>query len=709
MTDIQALHRRVASLRVPGFSRRDEAASSETAAERPSLPAEELERARAALSSAKAHLLFLQAKEGFWKGNLETNVTMDAEDIFLRTFLGILSDDDAKASGNWIRSQQRVDGTWANFYGGPGDLSTTVEAYVALRVIGDGATAPHMTKAAAWIRENGGLERTRVFTRIWMALFGIWPWDELPALPPELVLVPSSVPFSIYDFGCWARQTVVALTVVAAYRPVRPLPFDLDELRSGLAPEQARPGIMSWAGRFALIDEWLRRFESVARRPVVRSTVREAALARAERWIIQRQEADGSWGGIQPPWVYSILALHLRGYPLDHPLLARAFHGLERFTIRADGLRWLEACQSPVWDTALAVIALSDAGLAPDDPVLQAGARWLLGEEVTKRGDWAVRRPHIPPGGWAFEFANDNYPDVDDTAEVVLALRRVELPETDRLEAAVQRALVWSQGMVSSDGAWGAFDADNLREELYDLPFCDFGAVIDPPSADVTAHMIEMLAAEPKAEPGLIERAVDWLVQEQEDDGAWFGRWGVNYVYGTGAAVPGLIRAGMDPSDPVIRRAVEFLVTHQNDDGGWGEDVRSYDDPSLRAQGISTASQTAWALLALIAAGEATNEPARRGVEFLARTQSADGTWEEPYFTGTGFPGDFYLNYHLYRLIFPVSALGRWCAAVGATSESPTSDQGHFDSGARQLGTAAHLAFEPTLQVISSSTPEGGS
>jgi len=630
----------------------------------------ELNSARQARDAARRHLSELQAPEGWWKGELETNVTMDAEDLLLREFLGIRTEKDTADAAAWIRSKQREDGTWATFFGGPGDLSTTVEAYFALRLAGDDAASSHMQKAAAFVLEEGGLESTRVFTRIWLALFGLWPWADLPAMPPELVALPPWVPGNIYDFGCWARQTAVAITVVSAYRPVHPLSFNIDELRSGRLPKQPKPSLADWTGRFVLLDRFLHRYERVAEQPLWRKTVREAALRRAESWIVRRQEADGSWGGIQPPWVYSILALHLRGYPLEHPVLSAAFSGLERFLIREGGVRRLEACQSPVWDTALAVVALSDAGVAPDDESLRRAASWLLSEEITGAGDWMVRRPNLSPGGWAFEFENDNYPDVDDTAEVVLALRRIDHDEPTALDAAVRRGVTWTEGMASSDGAWGAFDADNVRELLYELPFCDFGAVIDPPSADVTAHVIEMLAAEPSADPSVLLRGVDWLLAEQEDDGSWYGRWGVNYVYGTGAAVPALVAAGVAPDDRAIGRAVAFLEAHQNEDGGWGEDIRSYVDPDYRAVGESTASQTGWALLALIAAGRAESEAARRGVSFLIKTQLANGNWDEPWYTGTGFPGDFYLNYHLYRLVFPLSALGRWCSAI----EAATSD-----------------------------------
>jgi squalene-hopene/tetraprenyl-beta-curcumene cyclase len=398
-------------------------------------------------------------------------------------------------------------------------------------------------------------------------------------------------------------------------------------------------------------------------------SVRRAALRRCAEWIITRQEQDGCWGGIQPPWVYSLMALDLLGYDLDHPVMAKGIAGLDRFTITENTpegpVRRLEACQSPVWDTVLVMIGLADAGLTPDDPSLVRAGQWVLDEEIRGPGDWQVRRPNLAPGGWAFEFDNDNYPDTDDTAEVVLALRRVKLPGP-AIPAAIDRGLAWLAGMQSKDGGWGAFDADNTRTLINKLPFCDFGAVIDPPAADVTSHIVEAFAAEGRANDPVVRRGVVWLLKHQEADGSWFGRWGANYVYGTGAAVPALIAAGVLPSKPAIRRAVAWLEAHQNPDGGWGEDLRSYDDQALAGRGASTASQTAWALLALIAAGEGHGVAAERGVRWLAATQRPDGSWDEPQYTGTGFPCDFYINYHLYRLAFPLSALGRY-----VSGESP--------------------------------------
>ena len=624
-----------------------------------------LDQARQTLERARDHALGLQHADGWWQGELETNVTMDAEDLLLREFLGVADDAVIAAAARWIRSQQRDDGTWANFYGGPGDLSTTVEAYLALRLAGDEPDAPHMKQACAWILDQGGVEATRVFTRIWLALSGLWSWDDLPVIPPELIYLPSWFPLNIYDWGCWARQTIVALAVVQSFRPSRPLPFAIDEMKTGVTP--SRPPADPWARVFSALDKALHVY-----RPV--KSVRRAALRRCAEWIIARQERDGCWGGIQPPWVYSLMALNLLGYQIEHPIMQRGLSGLDRFTITEDGpegtVRRLEACQSPVWDTVLTMIALADAGLPADHPALASAARWVLAEEIRGPGDWQVRRPGLAPGGWAFEFDNDVYPDTDDTAEVVLALRRAG-PRSPGKRAAIDRGLAWLAGMQSKDGGWGAFDADNTRQLVNKLPFCDFGAVIDPPSADVTAHIVEAFAAGGRATDPVVRRGVVWLLRAQEPDGSWFGRWGANYVYGTGAVVPALIAAGVKPSKPAIRRAVAWLEEHQNPDGGWGEDLRSYDDPALAGRGISTASQTAWALLALLAAGEHGSAATERGIRWLAQTQRADGSWDEPQYTGTGFPGDFYINYHLYRLAFPISALGRYVLARGDDPADP--------------------------------------
>jgi squalene-hopene/tetraprenyl-beta-curcumene cyclase len=666
--------------------------------------AQTVSEAQVTLELACQRLLSLQDQAGWWRGELQTNVTMDAEDMLLREFLGIRRAEETERSAVWIRSQQRADGTWANSHGGPADLSTTIEAYWALRLAGDGPEAEHMRAAAEFVRAHGGIERARVFTHVWLALFGLWSWDQVPALPPEIVLLPSWVALNIYDFACWARQTIVALSLVMAHRPRHELPFALGELRGSEPWRVAEP--TSARGRWLTrLDRVLRAYE---RRPP--RLLRRIAMARAERWIVRRQEADGSWGGIQPPWVYSLIALRLNGYALEHPLMRRGIEGLDRFMVEEQGngespggllpvsesvapvgSRRLEACQSPVWDTALSVVALNDAGLPGEHPALAQAGEWLLGQEICVPGDWRVRRPTLEPGGWAFEFANDNYPDVDDTAEVVLALLRlrdaprarrghrpfrsidlaaetpadIKSPDQNdrRLRAAIARAVSWTKGMQSREGAWGAFDADNTRSLVRELPFLDFGEVIDEPSADVTAHAVEMLAALGCAGDPETVAAVRWLIERQEPGGSWFGRWGVNHVYGTGAVLPALVASGVEPSEPCIRRAVAWLERHQNSDGGWGEDPRSYDHAEWVGRGESTASQTAWALLALHAAGERSDTVAR-GVQWLVNTQREDGGWDEPQYTGTGFPCDYYINYHLYRLVFPVMALGR-CLSAG--------------------------------------------
>jgi squalene-hopene/tetraprenyl-beta-curcumene cyclase len=403
-------------------------------------------------------------------------------------------------------------------------------------------------------------------------------------------------------------------------------------------------------------DGLLKRYDRVAIRPL-----REAAYRAAERWIVARQEADGSWGGIQPPWVYSLIALKLRGYCLDHPVMRKGIEGFEgAWSIEDDETFNPQACLSPVWDTALAMIALQDSGLPAEHPSLTQAGRWLLREQVLTGGDWQVKA-RGEPGGWSFEFDNDVYPDTDDTAAVLIALARSKEAEGKRKAGALGRGIGWLLGMQSSSGGWGAFDKDNTRRVVNEIPFCDFGEVIDPPSEDVTAHVIEALSVIGDANSPAVRRGVRYLRDEQRPDGSWFGRWGVNHVYGTGAVLPALREAGEDLSRPYVRRAVRWLLEHQNEDGGWGESCASYDDPSAIGRGPSTASQTAWAMMGLLAAGGKEGaEAVERGVGYLLEAQEEDGQWLEDEFTGTGFPGDFYIKYHLYRNYFPLMALGRY-------------------------------------------------
>ena len=612
-------------------------------------------------------LLAMQDPAGWWKGELETNVTMDAEDLLLRQFLGILHPEQATGTAAWIRSQQRDDGTWATFHGGPADLSTTVEAYVALRLAGDPTDAAAHGEGARLRPRAGGIERTRVFTRIWLALFGVWPWDDLPALPPEVMLLPPWFPLNIYDFACWARQTIVPLTVVA--RPTGRCArcrSTLDELLTGAPPAAASLG-PHLGGPLRAARPGPAGATSAARC----GGCGARALRRAERWIVARQEADGSWGGIQPPWVYSLIALHLLGYPLDHPVMKAGFDGLDRFTVDEDGTRRLEACQSPVWDTALRGHRARRRRRRR-----RPTRRWCApptgcsARRSASRGDWAVRRPDLAPGGWAFEFDNDNYPDIDDTAEVVLALRRVAPPRPGAVRAAIERGVAWTLGMQCRDGGWGAFDVDNTRELCRRLPFCDFGEVIDPPQR--RRHRPRRRdARRSSAAPGPGRSTA-------ASRGCWRAAGARRLVVRPVGREPRL-RHRRRRARARRRRRATRTTGHPRGRVAWLEAPPEHRrrlgrGPALlrrrrwRGRGASTASQTAWALLALLAAGRARPTPssgASRG--WSARSgPTARGTSRE--FTGTGFPGDFSINYHLYRQVFPVMALGRYRAEPAVTS-----------------------------------------
>jgi squalene-hopene/tetraprenyl-beta-curcumene cyclase len=605
-----------------------------------------------AIDAGTRRLLSLQEPEGWWVGELESNVTITAEHLFFLEFLRIRDERSTFGVMAELLARQRPDGLWSIYYDGAPDLNATLEAYAALRLAGLSDRAPQLAEARRFCEERGGIGAARVFTRIWLSLFGSWSWAEVPQIPPELVLAPPWMPVSPYTFACWARQTVLPLTIVMHHRPVRPLPAEraCHELNLGRVHSSRRN---IWDG----IDRLLKLYARSLWKPG-----RSRALALAERWIIDRQELDGCWGGIQPPWVWSLIALACRGHGVDSPVMRRGIAGWSGFLVEdGDRLR-PEACQSPVWDSGLALLGLAACGISAGHPGAARGITWILGEEVRGRGDWAIRRPSVQPGGWAFEFDNDLYPDVDDAAVVALALR-----ELGAGRSAVDRACDWIAGMQSADGGWAAFDADNDAYWLYDIPFCDFGAVIDPPSVDVTAHVVELLAGEPGYERN-VERGVLYLLGEQEPDGAWWGRWGVNYVYGTGAALPALEAAGFPPQSPVVQRGVTWLERHQNEDGGFGEDCRSYNSghegASYRGRGASTPSQTAWGLIGLVAGGAARSVAAGRAARWLAENQRADGDWDEEHFTGTGFPRDFMIRYHLYRIVWPLIALGRYRRAT---------------------------------------------
>ena len=600
----------------------------------------------AALDAAVHWLSERQDEEGWWIGELETNVTMTAEHVLLLSFLGLPLDSIRSGAIQHILGSQRLDGSWAQYHDGPADLSTTVEAYAALKVLGVDPANDAMARALRVVHRMGGVAHARVFTKIWLALFGQYPWAGVPSMPPELVHFPLWAPLNLYDFACWARGTIAPLLIVISRRPVRPLGAELGEL--------VVPGTESLLTRVpgSGLFWWLERLQKLYERLPL-----QPGRARSRRklvsWIVERQEADGGWGGIQPPWVYSLIALHLEGMPLDHPVMRKGIQGLDGFALEDEGGWRFQACMSPVWDTAWAVLALRQAGVPREDPRLQCAVRWLLEEQITAGGDWQMKCRGVECGGWAFEFENDAYPDIDDAAVVVLALLAAASPGT--ADEAIRRAVHWMLAMRSSNGAWAAFDRDNTREIVYRLPFADFGALLDPPSEDVTAHVLEMLAGlgfdlqEPNVAGGLA-----YLRRMQRPGGSWFGRWGVNHVYGTWCVISALtaLRTGSD----MVKRGTDWLLSVQNPDGGWGESCHSYVDESTAGVGRSTASQTAWAALALQAAGLGEHPTCRAGLDFL-RERQVDGTWEEPEHTGTGFPRDFYINYHLYRHVFPTMAL----------------------------------------------------
>ena len=636
------------------------------------------------------HMIEIQYDEGFWWGELESNPTMEAEYLMLSYLLKLEDRDRWKMISNYMLSRQQDDGSWAQYFNAPGNLSTTVECYLALKLAGVSTSDPEMIKARDFIVSRGGIEETRVFTKIWLAMLGQYDWARLPALPPEIILLPNWFPFNIYQFSSWARATIVPMSIILAEKPSRPVPqwaavpeLYLHQKQHSETHRSQRKSISGLRTILHGVDWLLRLYNNSPIKPG-----REYSEKRAVQWILTHQEADGSWGGIQPPWVYSLIALKHLGFSVDHPSMKAGWEGFETFGIQ-EGNSWrLQACISPGWDTCLAQIAMLESGISPDHPAIERSTRWLISQQILQGGDWQVKAPQTPPGGWAFEFANNNYPDIDDVSEVVMALHLAHLPgsEDNNRKTAIERGVAWLLALQSSNGGWAAFDKDNNHRYMSKIPFADFGEMLDPPSVDVTAHVLEALGKLGyDRTTSAINRAYQYIRSEQEDDGSWFGRWGVNYIYGTGAVLPAMQAIGEDMSQLYIQRAVEWIRNHQNIDGGWGESCGSYVDPALSGKGESTPSQTAWALLSLIAAGISHDVSTIRGFQFLCAKQNETGTWDEPYYTGTGFPGyglgerikklpsqgqqgyqgldmegAFMINYHLYRNYWPLTALGRF-------------------------------------------------
>ncbi len=645
------------------------------------------------IDAARRWLIDSQQPEGFWVGVLESNSCMEAQWVLAMHFLGVDHDPKYEKVIRSILREQREDGSWEVYHNAPrGDINTTVECYAALRASGMRPGEEPLVKARKWIFENGGLKQIRNFTKYWLALIGEWPWKDTPTLPPELILLPSWAPFNIYQFASWARGTIVPLCILSARRPVRRLPPDrrLDELfpegRENFDFSLPRTkGWVSVEGIFLGLDRLLAAYAPLKIKPG-----REAAIKQCVEWIIKRQEADGAWSGIQPPWIFSLLALRVEGYSLNHPVMRAGLEAFDKhWSYERDGGVYLQASESPVWDTILSMQALFDTKpVFEPSPTLRRAMDWLLKQQIRAWGDWKVYVRDARGGGWAFQRANRFYPDVDDTAVAICVLARLRrfLDEGDRkrVNEAIDLAVEWMLAMQSDNGGWGAFDKNNDKWLLTKIPFADFGELLDPPSVDVTAHVVEALGllGFSRDHPA-VARALRYIREEQEPDGPWFGRWGVNYIYGTAAVLPALQAIGEDMNQDWIRKAADWIAARQNEDGGWGETPASYMDESLRGVGESTPSQTGWALMALCTMRSRDYDDAiRRGVDYLVRTQR-DGTWEENQYTGTGFPGysvgerinlkemarelrqgielqrAFMINYNLYRHYFPMMALGR--------------------------------------------------
>ncbi|MBS9383305.1 MAG: squalene--hopene cyclase [Dolichospermum sp. BR01] len=619
-----------------------------------------------AIAASQKHLLSIQNPDGYWWAELESNVTITSEAVLLHKIWGTEKTRPLHKVENYLRSQQREHGGWELFYGDGGDLNTTVEAYMALRLLGVPATDTALLKAKSLILAKGGISKTRIFTKLHLALIGCYNWRGLPSLPPWVMLLPDNFFFNIYELSSWARSSTVPLLIVFDRKPIFNIdqPINLDELYAegieNVVWQLPKNG--DWSDIFNILDDGFKLAESINFVPF-----RHEGIKAAEKWILERQEVTGDWGGIIPAMLNSLLALKCLDYDANDPVIERGLKAVDNFAIETENSYCVQPCVSPVWDTAWAIRALIDSGFAPNDPAIVKAGAWLIEKQILDYGDWNVKNKQGKPGAWAFEFENRFYPDVDDSAVVVMALHQAKLPNEELKKQAIDRALNWIATMQCKPGGWAAFDLDNDQEWLNSVPYGDLKAMIDPNTADVTARVLEMLGAcNLSIQPDNLEKSLDYLLKEQEIEGCWFGRWGVNYIYGTSGVLSALALINPLKYARDINQGAAWLVKVQNSDGGWGETCFSYNDPSLKGKGDSTASQTAWALIGLIAAGEATDKLAidsiEKGINYLLETQKLDGTWDEEYFTGTGFPCHFYLKYHLYQQYFPLMALGRYQA-----------------------------------------------
>jgi squalene-hopene/tetraprenyl-beta-curcumene cyclase len=615
-----------------------------------------------ALRRSQEYLLRLQAPAGFWVGELEADSTITSEYLLLRHLLGTADPDLERKAIHYLRERQGTDGSWNLYEGGAGDLSATIKSYFAMKMAGVPPEDPAMTLARDWVLERGGPTQANVFTKITLALFGQYPWGGIPAMPVEIMLLPRASYFNVWEISYWSRTVLIPLLIVMDRRPVHPVPRDrgVDELWAHHLhlddPAYTRHAFLSWKNIFIGLDGFLKTWEAFGPRPW-----RGKAIRAAHDWLVPRMSVPGGLGGIYPAMVNGILAMRILGYPDDHRLITAQLKEIEALGIEEPHRFHVQPCVSPVWDTGLAANALLASGLSSGHPALVRAVDWLLDRQVLEPGDWQVKRPRLAPGGWAFQFDNPFYPDLDDTAVVAMALHEIDYPDTARRRSAIDRAVEWLRGMQGKDGGWASFDTDQTRLLFNNIPFADHGALLDPATDDLTARCIECLGRLGiSREDPAVRRGVAFLRRTQTREGAWYGRWGVNYLYGTWSVLRGLQAIGIGPRDPMVRRAVRWLADRQNPDGGWGETCDSYPDARLKGRGNSGPSQTAWALLGLMAAGQVETPGVERGIEFLLRTQKVDGTWTDPLWNGTGFPRVFYLQYHLYAHYFPLWALGAW-------------------------------------------------
>jgi squalene-hopene/tetraprenyl-beta-curcumene cyclase len=614
-----------------------------------------------AIDRGADHLLGLQAEQGYWLGELEADSTLESDYIYYLYVLGQADPKRIAKLANYVRRKQLPDGGWSIYPGGPSELNATCKAYFALKLVGDSSKAPHMARARGVAHRLGGLERSNSYVRFYLALAGALGWEMVPAILPEMMLLPSWFYLNIYEMSSWTRGIVVPMAILSALRPDFRLPEHarVDELFAD--PERRTAAfewsdqLLSWRNFFLALDRALKLYEKLPWKPL-----RQRALREAKSWLLEHIERTEGLAAIYPAMMNSIFALMALGHGPDDPLTSREIREFARFEIEEGDTIRLQPCVSPVWDSCIAMVALEEAGVAPDHPALVKSAEWILSKQVLGPGDWQVKNKDAEPGGWVFEFRNDFYPDVDDTAFVLMALQRVKYPDKVRMEAAVRRGIQWLLSMQNRDGGWAAFDRDNDKKFLCNIPFADHNAMIDPSTADVTARVLECLGRYGwTAEHPAIQRALKFLLKDQCEDGSWFGRWGVNYVYGTSGVLRSLETVSLTAKE-YCQRAVSWLRSVQKADGSFGESLLSYDKPETKGQGNSTASQTAWGLIGLLAGAEANDPAIHKAVSYLMGQQNADGSWSESEFTGTGFPCVFYLKYHLYRNSFPLYALARF-------------------------------------------------